>query len=533
MNRLSFISHKLSIAIAAIIAIASVSCTSPSVPDTYAMQTRQPYIMPDYTEVTIPCNLCPTNFIVTESGKQAVVRMSAGTTAFTYGDGMKVMIDPDEWEVLKHEALGGSIKVEVFVKADQGWNAYKPFNIYVAADSIDPYISYRLIPPSYVDYSHLALAQRNLTTFDETVFYDNRPFSTADKGQCVNCHSYQNYHTNRMLFHMRHNNPGTLIVDGDQVKRVNLKTDSTISAGVYPTWHPTLPLIAFSTNLTGQTFHTKDLAKIEVQDLESDLILYDLDRNSISTISALPDQLEVFPTWSADGQTLYYCSAHFAYESDSTREDELITRYKDIHYNIYSRSFDPTTQSFGEPRLIFNADSLNQSATLPRTSPDGRYMVFALAPWGCFHVWHHEADIHIIDLNTMQAQPLSAINSKRSESYPSFSSSGRWLMTASRRDDGNYTRPYIAYFDNTGTCHKPFELPQRDPYHYIYYLNSYNRPEFMIEPVPYTADEFAGHARQQVIKATYNGQQPTDTITTDGTHHDEKSTTFTRLSETS
>ena len=106
-------------------------------------------------------------------------------------------------------------------------------------------------------------------------------------------------------------------------------------------------------------------------------------------------------------------------------------------------------------------------------------------------------------------------------------------MTASRRDDGNYTRPYIAYFDAQGTCHKPFELPQRDPYHYIYYLNSYNRPEFMIEPVPYTADEFAGHARQQVINATYNGQQPTDTITTDGTHHDEKSTTFTRLSETS
>ena len=55
-------------------------------------------------------------------------------------------------------------------------------------------------------------------------------------------------------------------------------------------------------------------------------------------------------------------------------------------------------------------------------------------------------------------------------------------MVASRRDDGNYTRPYIAYFDKNGKTHKAFEVPQKDPNFYTFFLRSFNRPEFMIVP---------------------------------------------------
>lgn len=506
------------------------SCTRPSVPTNCNRQDRAPRIMPDYTDVTIPANLCPTNFIVTETGNEAVVRISAGTQAYTYGgDGMKVMIDEEEWTELTAAARGGALTVETYVKEGSQWTAYQPFHIYVAADSIDPYISYRLIPPSYVAYNHLRLAERNLTTFDETIFYDNRQADTSREGQCVNCHSYQNYHTDHMLFHLRHAGAGTIIVDGNDIKKVNLKTDSTISAGVYPAWHPTLPLIAFSTDLTGQTFHTKSQAKIEVQDTESDLILYDVEHNEVTYISALPDELEVFPTWSADGRTLYYCSAHFHATADSTREEELITNYQDIRYNLYSRTFDPATHQFGPPILLYDAAADGMSATLPRTSPDGHYLVFALAPWGCFHVWHPEADIYIMDLHTHDIQPLTALNSDRSESYPTFSSNGRWVMTASRRDDGNYTRPYIAYFDSEDRCHKPFELPQRDPAFYILSLCSYNRPEFMAEPIRHTSQQFAAQSAQAPIRALYQGKESNDSTQTNS----ESTQTFSRLSATS
>jgi hypothetical protein len=79
-------------------------------------------------------------------------------------------------------------------------------------------------------------------------------------------------------------------------------------------------------------------------------------------------------------------------------------------------------------------------------------------------------------------------------------------MTASRRDDGNYTRPYISYFDKNGQCHKAFELPQRDPNFYTFFLRSYNRPEFMVEPVKVTPQEFVSIAREDPKKVTFKSK---------------------------
>ena len=495
--------HTKAVLLTLVLTLVLIACGRPEVPDSYQTESRPPKIMPDYTDVTIPANICPLNFRVFESGKQVVARISVDDLQYTYGNKMKVLFDEEEWNILLERAKGGKMKVEVFVDEGHQWKAYQPFSIYVAKDDIDPYISYRLIQPAYVAYSDLTIAQRNLTNYDESDIYSNTLVTTPKIGQCINCHSYQNYRTDHMMFHMREGLPGTMIVEGKQLKKVNLKTPEIISAGVYPAWHPTQNLIAYSTNLIGQTFHTKDVAKVEVQDKESDLILYDVSKDEVFTISNDSNELETFPTWSADGNTLYYCSAHFEYQNGSTEDAEIIDSYKNLHYNIYARDFDQQTRTFSERRIIFDAASQNKSATLPRVSPDGKYLVFSLGNFGCFHVWHPEADIWLLNLVTSEAQNLEALNSDRSDSYPSFSSNGRWIMTDSRRDDSNYTRPYIAYFDTDGNCHKAFELPQRDPEFYTLFLRSYNRPEFMTEPVSITPEQFAVEAKKDAKNVKY------------------------------
>ncbi|MBQ9641255.1 MAG: PD40 domain-containing protein [Bacteroidaceae bacterium] len=480
------------------------ACGHPSVPTEYSQVNQLPHILPDYTEVTIPANLCPPNFSVKEGTREVVARLSVADISYTYGEKNNIIIDEDEWAELRDAARGQSITVEVFAKLGDGWKAYKPFRIYVAAEDIDPYISYRNIQPSYVAYEKLAIRQRNLTNYDEVDIYNNLGVQTEADGQCINCHSYQNYKTDHMLFHMRQSYGGTMIVDGGKVKKVDMKTDSTISAGVYPAWHPTLNVIAFSTNSTGQSFHTKDLAKIEVQDTKSDLILYDVEKDEVCNIANDSLELEVFPTWSPDGRTLYFCSAHFEYHNDSiAMETEMIQRYKDVKYSLYKKSFDPQSRRFGPTELVYDAAAEGKSATLPRLSPDGQYLVFARGDFGCFHVWHPEADIFLLNLKTGAMRKLEGINSDRSESYPSFSSNGRWLMTASRRDDGNYTRPYIAYFDKQGKCHKAFEVPQRDPNFYTFFLRSYNRPEFMVEPVSVPLKTFVSMAKTEPKKVKF------------------------------
>lgn len=485
-----------------------LSCSGPSVPTDATHTDKLPDIYPDYSGVTIPANLCPTNFMLPDC-EEAVACLSFGDLSFTYGDDNKIVIDEEEWQELRNAAAGNDkgIKVEVYGKKDSKWLSYKSFPIYVAKDTIDPYISYRLIQPSYVAYEDLAIVQRNLTSYDESDIYNNRMIHTEEKGQCINCHSFQNYETKNMLFHMRQFLGGTMILNNGQLKKIDLKTDSTISAGVYPSWHPTADLVAFSTNTTRQIFHTKDKDKIEVLDYESDLILYDVQKNEVSNISNAPDEHECFATWSPDGKTLYYTSAHIDPAIFNNGDNSFRHHYEQIKYNIYSRSFDLATHKFGEPVLVFDAVQLGKSATLPRVSPDGKYLTFSLGNYGCFHVWHRDADICIIDLQATDTQHPTPntqnLNSPFSDSYPSFSSNGRWIMTASRRDDGNYTRPYISYFDAQGKCHKAFAVPQKDPERNTLLLRSYNRPEFMKEKVKVTPQQFATKAQEDAVRAKY------------------------------
>lgn len=490
-----------------------LACSAPSVPENAEKVNTLPAIYPDYTDVTLPANLCAPNFMVRDA-QVVVARFSCGDKQYVYGEDNKVIIDDDDWATMRDAAKGKSIQVEVFCNySDNGgsWKAYKPFHMYIANDTIDPYISYRLIQPSYVAYEDLVLAQRNITTFEESDIYSNRLIQTEENGQCINCHSYQNYSTSNMLFHMRQYLGGTMIVDNGKISKVNLKTDSTISAGVYPAWHPSLNLIAFSTNNTMQTFLIKDKGKIEVFDTASDLILYDVDNNTVSTICNDSNQLESFPVWSPDGKTLYYSDAHFEYAANDTtsKEKQVIARFSEIKYNIMRRSFNPQTHTFGEPEMVFDAAALGKSATLPRVSPDGRYLVFALGNFGCFHVWHPEADIYLIDLQQPDSiHCLNGLNSKQSESYPSFSSNGRWIMTDSRREDGNYTRPYISYFPpvkpgEKPVCRKAFSIPQKDPEYNILLTKSYNRPEFMRQPVTISPKDFAAMAKTEAVKAKY------------------------------
>ena len=277
------------------------ACDHPTVPTNAQKEDRLPVITPDFTEVTVPSNICPLNFAVQEGATDVVAHVSSPGGSQTFGSGTKVIIEENDWKEMLSKAEGKNLKVEVYAKVNGTWKAFSPFNIYIAPDTIDSYISYRVIQPSYVAYEKLSINERNITNFDEREIYNNMSVSTEDKGQCINCHSYQNFKTDNMLFHMRQAYGGTMIVNNGTLKKIDLKTEETISAGVYPAWHPTRNLIAFSTNTTGQSFHTKDLNKIEVQDTESDLILYDVDKNEVSIISELEDELEVFPTWSPDG----------------------------------------------------------------------------------------------------------------------------------------------------------------------------------------------------------------------------------------
>ena len=471
------------------------SCVShPDVPSSSKEAKCLPAIFPDYCNVTVPYNIAPLNFMLPADEYEVCVArftMPDGQQQ-TYGHGVKVQIPESEWHDMLNAAKGKSIKVEVWGQKENEWLSFNPFEIHVAEEPIDDYISYRLIEPSYVAWSFMEIAQRNLTSFEESQIFNNEITMNDRKiGQCINCHSYQNYKTDNMLFHVRLSNAGTVIVNDGKVSRVNLKRDYTISGGVYPAWHPTAKLIAFSTNKTRQAFHTAHPNKIEVYDEASDLILYDVETDSVQVVSNDSTLLEVYPTWSPDGKYLYYCKS--VPLPEELRDKDIRAFYQKVQYNLYRRSFDLATHGFGDEELIYDAASQNKSATLPRISPDGRYLLFAKGQYGCFHIRHYDADIVCMPLDEQSPSELdlTKLNSEGfQDSYPSWSSNGHWIMVASRREDGNYCRVYFSYFSN-GKAEKAFLLPQEDPEQNTFLLKSYNRPEFMVEPVRISVNEFS------------------------------------------
>lgn len=470
--------------------LAIMGCSAPSVPEAFTDSKNLPKIYPDYTDVTIPINIAPLTFELDEKADEMIARYSAGDKEIVCAD--KAQPDMDDWRTLTEKAKGGAITVDVYARKADQWTHYKPFSIFVSPDSIDSYLSYRLIFPSFVSYEALTINQRCLENYDESVIYDNILCTFEKDGQCINCHNYQQYNPKRMQFHARQNNGGTIITYDGKTKKVDMKNDSILSAGVYPAWHPWLKLIVYSTNKTAQRFHTMHHNKIEVYDMGSDLIAYDIDKGEVTNLENDTTELEVFPAWAPDGKTLYYCSAHFQWQDSTLRNTMKFTNYsKKLKYNIYRKSFDPETMTFGPRELVFSADSLNKSATLPRISPDGRYLMFTLAEYGVFHIWHHDADLWMIDLQNGEARAAQELNSSDTESYHSWSSNGKWVVFSSRRNDGTYTRPFFAHIDKNGQGTKPFELPSADPDYHRQFMKCYNIPEFMHGPVTIKPQAFA------------------------------------------
>ena len=478
------------------------ACT-PSVPEKYIETGTLPKITPDYTGVTIPVNIAPLTFVIDEQGDEFVTRFSAGDKDMVLA-GKEVQPSFEEWRGLLSAAVGGDVKVEIFSCQNDKWRAHTPFVFKVSPDTIDPYISYRLIPPSYVAYERLSISQRNMSTYDESIIYNNMLVTKEPDGQCINCHAYKNYRTDNMQFHVRQYKGGTLFVHNGKAVKLNMATDSTLSAGVYPAFNPVYDVVAYSVNKTGQIFHTKSSNKVEVQDVESDVIIFNPTTMTISNVANDTTKLEVFPWWSPDGRTLYYCSSDFPDRTGSqTAVEAEIKHYKDVKYSILRRSWDPETGEFGAVDTVFNAAALGKSATFPRVSPTGKYLLFAMAEYGCFHIWHHDADLYVMNLETGDYWPLEKANSPYAESYHSWSSTGRWILFASRRDDTNYSRLYIAHVGDDGKAEKAFLLPQETPDFYNFFDRSYNVPEFMVEPVRMSPQEFADIIKGESVSVKY------------------------------
>ncbi|MCQ2242940.1 MAG: hypothetical protein MJZ32_01640 [Bacteroidaceae bacterium] len=469
-------------------------------------------IYPDYKNVTIPCNIAPMNFCVKDStDTEYALQISAGErTMWVDADDKDFVIDSDDWKALTQLKPGSttpkSITFTIARKENDEWVGSKPFKMTVVADSIDDYLTYRLVPPGYVSWYKMGIYQHQLSTSEESVVMENSHL----KGACMNCHTVGSHRSDRTLFHIRSYYGGTYLFRNGKIERLEAKTDSTISGFVYPSWHPDGRYIAFSNNKTAQEFHTSDRNRIEVFDDGSDVIMYDADKHEVFSTPLLKseDYWETFPSFSPDGKWLYFCKAK--------RVREVSLNYKDVHYSLCRIAFDAEKAEFGtEVETLYDAEETGRSISFPRVSPDGKWIIATIHDFGNFSIWHRNAELYIAPIPEagFAASASSILDWKKlfgndwgrgGCSYHSWSSNGRWLVFSSRRDDGLYTRPYFTYMDKSGKPHKPFMLPQEKPRKFYKQRDlSYNVPEFMTSRFETPMRDIIEATTQDSIPVTY------------------------------
>jgi len=437
--------------------------------ENYKQNNSFPDIYPDYINIYIPYNIAPLNFMIRENCDKIEVEIKGKYGELRTNGKFKISFPLKEFSDLLSQNKGDTLLVEVKARINGKLLKYKSFYWYVSSEAIDSYLTYRLIEPGYEVWSKINISQRNISNFDETILADNN----LTEGSCMNCHVGSKQNPQKSFFNLRGPKGGTVIVDGEKLRKLNTKPDGAYANAIYGNWHPSGRFIGFSTNVVLPAMHTIHDKRAMVYDTKSDLIVVDISTDEILTspLISRPDRFETFPEFSYDGKKMFFCVA------DSVT---LPANYQNLHYNLCSIDFNEKERTFGSKiDTLVNSQKISKTVSEPKASPDGKYLVYTSFNYGTFPIWHPEAKLYCYNLLTGQIDTMPELNNNLnySNSYHNWSSNSRWIVFASKRDNGMYGKPYFSYIDKNGKAHKPFVLPQEDPEFYDYTYKSFNIPE--------------------------------------------------------
>ncbi|MCM1530762.1 MAG: hypothetical protein NC048_01540 [Bacteroides sp.] len=467
-----------------------LACTPQMPRKVVDLQAEAP-VFPAYESGTqIPCNIAPLNFTLPDTVSRVYAEVYSSSGHYIIKGGRSVSFSQRSWKTLTERARQGSLDtltVKLVVHGQShAWYAYPEIRWVLRPEPIDPYLTYRLVQPTANAYNVLEIRERCLENFSERVLVSNRLMN----GNCFNCHTYHGGDANRMIIHLRKPSEGSLLFYDGYTQKVRLPAVDKALADmpdslrmplnfIYAAWHPKGDYIAFCTNIMGLSGYTAHRQYVDLLDSASNIILYHPQSNSISLPPALwtAGYEETWPTWSPDGKWLYFCRTPKPGHDTVMRYPEVGERVQHIFFDLCRVGFDAVTGRFSDTVQVVLKSAPGKSYSIPRVHPDGKYLLVCR---GLFNSvpYHALGDLELVDLEKNRAgNEADILNSLECESWHEWSSNGFWVVFGSKRQDGHYALPYIAFFDGE-KFGKPFVLPQRKGSFYQTNLRAYNLPTF-------------------------------------------------------
>ena len=220
-----------------LLAVCCLAACTPKPGTSVRKAPQQPVIYPDYTDITIPRNIAPLNFLLRDNRCEALqVTVEGARHALTLNaKGNKAVFKMADWKELMAESPRLTVTITALIAGQ--WTEYKPFTWQVVSDELDPCLTYRLIEPDYEIFNNLTLRERCVENFDERIICDYQQVGN----RCMNCHTFGHQNPQLSMMYVRGEGGGAVLNQNGMLRKLALKTPEMVSGSRDATWY-SLPI---------------------------------------------------------------------------------------------------------------------------------------------------------------------------------------------------------------------------------------------------------------------------------------------------
>jgi Flp pilus assembly protein TadD len=194
------------------------------------------------------------------------------------------------------------------------------------------------------------------------------------------------------------------------------------------------------------------------------LVVYDTETGRYAPLPGAddPEYVQSNPTWSPDGKTIVFARAKAYQEAKIADAEAILLSEKDVpefiedkqpfKFDLYRVPFNGGRGGKAEP--IAGASHDGKSNFFAKFSPDGKWIVFCKAE--NYMLLMPDSELYIVPAAGGEARRLRA-NTRRMNSWHSFTSNGRWLVFSSKANTP-YTQLFLTHIDTDGESTPPVVL---------------------------------------------------------------------------